>query len=103
MFAVLQGGFGQFKMRPDRGDHGDNVDLRGTEKVRGVRGQLDIRKVMVRPSKRCRILIADRTDPTIFETVKIPRYIRAPVSVSDHPYANKIIWLSIRADLQLVS
>src|SRR6266851_2163492 len=43
VFAILQSGFGQLEMRPDRSNHRDGIDLRRSQELREVRCQLDTR------------------------------------------------------------
>src|SRR5713101_7223685 len=84
MFAIFEGGFRQFVMCPDRSDHGDGVDLSGSQELRGVHRQLQTRIDFLCALERGGIRVADCSDLAAFETMEIPDYIRAPITVTDN-------------------
>ena len=99
MLAVLQGGFCQFEVGPDRSDDGNRIDLGRSQDLRNICGELNARKASARAAQRGRILIADRDDLTAIQIMNISGYVRAPISVSNHAHANQIgrsgLWVAL--------
>src|SRR5258708_16979195 len=100
VFAMLQSGFGQLVMRPDRSNHCDGVDLRRSQELREVHRQLDTGINSSCAPERVRILVADGDKLTVFETLKIPDDIRTPITVADNTNTNEIRRALVRVGLQ---
>src|SRR5215467_2119843 len=84
MLAVLEGGFGQFKVRPDRSHHGDGVDLWRREQLGRLRGHGDVRIRVPYTLEGGRASVTDGCDVTPVEAVQVADNIWTPVAVTDY-------------------
>ncbi len=89
MFAVVEGGLGEFEMGPDGGDDGDGVDGGGFENGLDVAGGFDAGKFFGCAFEGGRVLIANGNDFATFDGAEVADDAGSPVPVpyygqSDH-------------------
>ena len=98
VLAVLQRGFRQLVVRPDRSDDGDGVDLGRRDHLRGVRSHLDSGISLLRALSRGWADLRDCEHLGTLQTREVPDDVWSPIAVTNHTEVHDVSPPSKAAD-----
>src|SRR5262249_32287165 len=88
VLAMIQSGFGQLEVSPDRSYDSNNIDLGIAQDFLGIGHNLHVRESFCRALLRLLTLIGDGDNLRHAGQVEVAGDVWSPVSVSDHAYFN---------------